>query len=113
MVLQEKRLVLNTGEKGKSRERTGIIRGRLYSFLIESDEILHVTIRFREFPDIILFNDVSHIGTRYVSVKVDSFNADNEVFNYNGDHYMLLDDLLVQVSGKQNSELRVRVRYDG
>ena len=117
MVVREIPIKINT-ETGKNSISTPLIKGKLVALVIKNIGIqgsiapIHITVRSFRDQEIVIYNNVSFTGVRYLPVKISSVASDDEQFNYAPDYYYLNEKLLIQVSGMRNKEIEVIIKYE-
>lgn len=102
---------LNTDLNGYASKITNIVNGELLSILFECDKTVKFQISLTDYPDIIVYNNISISGSRLIPLKFQTQTHDDEQFNFTQSSLFLNDKLTVEVLGMSNTKVKIKVRY--
>ena len=104
-------ITLNTLQGFTSGVETEKINGEIKAIIIKTNKATQIEISLVEYPDVILFEDVNFIGTKYLAIKTQAISDKHELFNYSTESWFLNNALQISIKGAPNTETKIIIRY--
>jgi len=103
---------LNTLQSNSATHITDNLLGEFDSIIIQTNKPVRVLINLVEYPDIVLYDVISLVGTQYLPIRISPVNKDGEQFNYAPQKYKLNNRLQFTIEGAMETEVSFNVRLD-
>ena len=111
-VIKELVFSLNTGQSGKAQFISPVINGELEAVIMSSDKQVEVLISFEPFRDVVLYENVSFSGRKYLPLRVEPVFSDATKLKNGFVKWALNNSLWFSVSGAMNSTVNFIVRWE-
>ena len=108
---KEKIFTLNTG-RDKKAFTSFKIKGELKSLILDTDKVISVLIRFKDFPEIVIFNATNFSGQKYFNIRRFAVGSNpTDVFEEGNETWMLNDDIEFITFGNMSTTTKFVVRF--
>ena len=101
------------GESKRVEFSTAMIKGYLESIYISVTKPVNVIIYSLDNPDMILYENVSFVGSKNMALRAEAIGSDDTAFNYANTRWALNEKLGFIFKGSALTKVEVRVRYNG
>ena len=92
---------------------TGHINAVLDALILQSNDMVDITISFTEVPGIIVYRNVQFFGNFYLPLRITPISNKAEAFNFGPQKWLLNNSLRVEIQGKQETVVNLTIRTEG
>ncbi len=102
---------LNTGQSGQAEFISPEFNGELEAIIVSSDKQIEIMISFEPFRDIVVYENVSFSGRKYLSLRVQPVHKDTLIVKNVSEKWVLNNGLWFIVNGPINATVNFIVRW--
>ena len=102
---------MNTSQSGQSTFLTDVINGKLCALIIDTEIPIQVRVSLSEYDDIVLYDDVNFVGTKYLPLGTESIFSDGDKLKYSLTDWILNNRLRFEIKGTYNTTVNFTIRY--
>ncbi len=109
--IKEIRVNLSTGQINTASEITDLLNGTLENVIIKSSKQCAIEISLFNYPEIVLFSDISFSGTKLLPLRNLTISPKHEFYNFQNSNWVLNDNIRCEISGVPDTDVEIIFRY--
>ena len=110
-VIKEQQYQIALIATNESRLTTEAINGFFESLYINTNSLVGIKIYSERIPELILFEDVSFSGQKYLPIRQSAISSNGELFNYSQEKIALNEALVIEIKGPVGAETHLIMRW--